>query len=236
MLETEAAAEASAGLGRHEDVSRCCFFAEVGMAASRVAQGDSIDEMIRLAESKVISTTPGNVPPHLDDGGHLPFGGSLGGTRGKSLFGKRKIVTADGDPNPQALLLNFPPRASAENIRVWERNYRSNMYEDPTAEAVRFQSTYHLAFGPPDAPSCLAEAHRSFGNLRQTANTRPCPSPAYYPVERPGVVVPPEKCDYEWHWPERKVRSPPAMIKRPEAVTFTDFLQEYDLRPPWLKY
>ena len=79
------------------------------MGMSGTLPPDSVDAMIAEAESKIIATTPGTVPPHLDDGGHLPFGGTLGGTRGPSLFGKRKIVTSDADPNPQALLLNFPP-------------------------------------------------------------------------------------------------------------------------------
>ena len=88
----------------------------------RVPPRDSVDEIIAEAESKIIAATPGTVPPHLDDGGHIPFGGTLGGTRGPSLFGKRKIVTSDADPNPQALLLNYPPKPTAENIRCWERN------------------------------------------------------------------------------------------------------------------
>ena len=179
---------------------------------------DSIDKMIAEAESKIIATTPGTVPPHLDDGGHLPFGGSIGGTRGPSLFGKRKIVTSDADPNPQALLLNYPPAPSAANILCWERNYKSSVFEDPTAEAVRFNSTNFTSFGKPDKPSCLAAAHRSQGNLRRTANTRPTPSPAFYPPERPGVEVPEAKADYTWTWPEREKRPPPPRLKRCAAA------------------
>jgi len=223
---------------------------------------DSVDDIIAAAESLIISTTPGTVPPHMDDGGHLPFGGSLNGTRGPSLFGKRKIVTSDADPNPQALLLNYPPAPTAENIRCWEKNYKSHMYEDPSAEAVRFTSTNFQSFGPPDKPSCLAAQHQSYGNLRRTAFTRPTPSPAFYPPERPGVVVPDERSVYTWEWPERKPRpppprdataeqiaksdfvwkwperaerQPPPQIKRPEKVT-QSFLEEYELRPPWHKY
>ena len=172
-----------------------------------------VDEIVADAESKIIAAKPGAVPPHHDDGGHLPFGGSIGGTRGPSMFGKRKIVCSDSDPNPQALLLNFPPKPSQANIINWERNYRSNMYEDPSAESVRFDSTNFNSFGYPDVPSYLADAQRSMGNLRQTANTRPTPSPAFYPPERE-VEVPTEKCDYTWTWPEREKRPPPPRLKR----------------------
>jgi hypothetical protein len=172
-----------------------------------------VDEIVRDAESKVIAARPGAVPPHHDDGGHLPFGGSIGGTRGPSMFGKRKIVTSDADPNPQALLLNFPPKPSAANIINWEKNYRSNMYEDPSAEAVRFDSTNYNYFGKPDVTSYLADQQRSMGNLRRTANTRPTPSPAFYPPARE-MQIPLEKCDYAWTWPEREKRPPPPRLKR----------------------
>ena len=290
---------------------------------------DSIDEMIANAEKNIIASSAGAVPPHMDDGGHLPFGGSIGGTRGPSLFGKRKIVTSDADPNPQALLLNFPPQPSVANIQCWEKNCaparrrqplvtlsrrsdppqarrvplaplhrvtherlpaspppgrpsancscalvhpsadKSNMFEDPSAAAVRFNSTNYVSFGPPDKPSCLAETHRSMGNLRQTANTRPTPSPAFYPPERE-THVEPERTDYNWKWPVREKRPPPPRLKRraasrpalrqsshalvtlhvrahsrnsarcasgrPLQVTHSSFLEEYELRPPWLKY
>ena len=172
-----------------------------------------VDEIVRDAESKVIAARPGAVPPHDDDGGHLPFGGSMGGTRGPSMFGKRKIVTSDSDPNPQALLLNFPPKPSEANIINWEKNYRSNMYEDPSAEAVRFDSTNFNSFGRPDVPSYLADQQKSMGNLRRTANTRPTPSPAFYPPERE-MEIPLAKCDYTWTWPEREKRPPPPRLKR----------------------
>ena len=109
------------------------------------------------------------------------------------------------------------------------------MYEDPSAAAVRFQSTNFDSFGPPDVESCLAAAHRSYGNLRRTAFTRPSPSPAFYPPERTSDV-PPEKADYTWTWPERETRPPPPRLKRPTQVSHTSFLEEYELRPPWLKY
>ena len=172
-----------------------------------------VDEIVRDAESKVIAARPGAVPPHDDDGGHLPFGGSVGGTRGPSMFGKRKIVCSDADPNPQALLLNFPPKPSEANIINWEKNYRSNMYEDPSAEAVRFDSTNFNSFGRPDVPSYLADQQKSMGNLRRTANTRPTPSPAFYPPERE-MEIPLAKCDYTWTWPEREKRPPPPRLKR----------------------
>ena len=69
------------------------------------------DAIIAKAEASLISTKPGAVPPHLDVGGHLPFGGTThNGTGGRSAFGKRKIVTSAGTGNnPRALLLNYPP-------------------------------------------------------------------------------------------------------------------------------
>ena len=83
---------------------------------------DSIDEMIANAEKNIIASSAGAVPPHMDDGGHLPFGGSIGGTRGPSLFGKRKIVTSDADPNPQACMLNYPPQPTEMNLKIWKDN------------------------------------------------------------------------------------------------------------------
>ena len=87
------------------------------------------------------------------------------------------------------------------------------MYEDPTAEAVRFDSTNYNYFGRPTVPSYLADMQKSMGNLRQSANTRPTPSPAFYPPERE-TEVPTEKCDYNWTWPEREKRPPPPRLKR----------------------
>ena len=78
--------------------------------------------MIEHAESNLISTTPGAVPPHLDDGGHLPFGGLIGDTRGPSAFGKRKMTRANAIGNPQALLLNYPPEDTEATLKCWERN------------------------------------------------------------------------------------------------------------------
>ena len=81
-----------------------------------------ITRMIEDAELNLISTTPGAVPPHLDDGGHLPFGGLIGDTRGPSAFGKRKMTRANAIGNPQALLLNYPPENTEASLRCWERN------------------------------------------------------------------------------------------------------------------
>lgn len=81
-----------------------------------------IDTIIELAEASVISTTPGAVPPHVDDGGHLPFGGTIGNTRGPSAFGKRKLTTANTLGNPQSLLLNYPPEPTKANLDCWMRN------------------------------------------------------------------------------------------------------------------
>ena len=82
----------------------------------------AISQMIETAESNLISTTPGAVPPHVDDGGHLPFGGQIGGTRGPSAFGKRKMTRANAIGNPQALLLNYPPENTEMTLKCWERN------------------------------------------------------------------------------------------------------------------
>merc|ERR1719454_2514119 len=92
-------------------------------------------QLIEEAESKLISTTPGAVPPHLDDGGHLPFGGTIGDTRGPSAFGKRKMTRANAIGNPQALLLNYPPENTEAKLKGWARNYKSSIYMDPAAEA-----------------------------------------------------------------------------------------------------
>lgn len=83
---------------------------------------DAITQMIESAEANLISTTPGAVPPHVDDGGHLPFGGQVGGTRGPSAFGKRKMTRANAIGNPQALLLNYPPENTESTLQCWERN------------------------------------------------------------------------------------------------------------------
>ena len=76
-------------------------------AATTYKADDPVAKLIATAEGNLISTTPGAVPPHLDDGGHLPFGGIDGGTRGRSAFGKRKMTRENAIGNPQALLLTY---------------------------------------------------------------------------------------------------------------------------------
>ena len=83
----------------------------------------TVDDRINRAQSSLIATKPGAVPPHNDLGGHLPFGGTMkGGTAGNSAFGKRKIVTSDADPNPQACMLNYPPQPTEMNLKIWKDN------------------------------------------------------------------------------------------------------------------
>ncbi|KAL1514482.1 hypothetical protein AB1Y20_003581 [Prymnesium parvum] len=196
---------------------------------------ESIDKLIANAEMNLISTTPGAVPPHVDDGGHLPFGGMIGGTRGPSAFGKRKLTTANALGNPQALLLNYPPEPTPANLRCWERNYKSSLYLDPSIEGERLITTNHLAYGFPKEPSYLADQNRTWGNLRQTSFTRPTPSPKYFPPPRSNTPASVEATTYTWKWPAREVRPPAPTLKRPEKVSYS-FLEEYELRPPWLKY
>ena len=91
-------------------------------AATTYKADDPVAKLIATAEGNLISTTPGAVPPHLDDGGHLPFGGTVGDTRGPSAFGKRKMTRANAIGNPQALLLNYPPEDTEATLKCWERN------------------------------------------------------------------------------------------------------------------
>jgi len=196
---------------------------------------DAITELIEAAEASLISTTPGAVPPHLDDGGHLPFGGMIGDTRGPSSFGKRKMTRANAIGNPQALLLNYPPENTEEKLKGWARNYKSSIYMDPAAEADRLNTSNYITYGAPLEESYLASANRTWGNLRRTACTRPTPAPAFYPPPRDATAEQIAKSDFVWKWPERAERQPPPQIKRPEKVT-QSFLEEYELRPPWLKY
>ncbi len=203
------------------------------MAPSR---DDEIAAMIERAEANLISTTPGAVAPHVDDGGHLPFGGTdPAGTGGPSAFGKRKLTKANALGNPQALLLNYPPENTESNLKCWERNYKSSVYQDPAAERDRLKSSNYLSFGAPSRPSYLASANRTYGNLRRTSCTRPTPSPAFYPPDRGTTPEEIQNATYTWSWPERTKRPPPPSIRRPEKVS-RGFLEEYELRPPWLKY
>ena len=121
------------------------------------------------------------MPPHFDDGGHLPFGGTIGNTRGPSAFGRRKATRANAIGNPQALLLNYPPENGPAQLACWERNYKSSIYMDASAEEGRMVSSNFSSFGKPMVPSYLAQSQQTWGNLRRTAFTRPTPSPAFYP-------------------------------------------------------
>mmetsp|Transcript_12088 Transcript_12088/g.34787 ORF Transcript_12088/g.34787 Transcript_12088/m.34787 type:complete len:212 (+) Transcript_12088:85-720(+) len=205
----------------------------------RGGQPKSMADTILEAESRLLSTAPGAVPPHLDTGGHLPFGGTLnGGTAGKSAFGKRKIVTADSNgSNPQALMLNFPPEPTEENLKCWAKNYKSSICISTSAEDDKdsLNTTTHLAFGKPDRESYLVARNHTYGDLRQQAFSRPQPSPAFYPPER-DVKVPEEETNYEWEWPERPERRRQPQLVRPTKVEHKEFMEEYNLRPPWLKY
>jgi len=202
--------------------------------------GDAIDALMAEAESKFISASAGAVPPHLDDGGHLPFGGTVNGTSGPSAFGKRKIVTAGAanSPNPQQLLLNYPPEPTVENINCWERNYKSSLYldPDPDMEAARLKTVNQLFYGAGSEPSYLAEDNRNgYGDVRRTDCTRPSPAPKFYPPEREDLGLPPESAIYDWQWPERSARAPMPQLERPAKVEL-NFMDSYSLRPPWLKY
>ena len=91
-------------------------------SSSMARSAKEISGIIEQAESMLISTTPGAVPPHVDDGGHLPFGGLVGGTRGPSAFGKRRLTTANALGDPQAQLLNYLPDPTPANLACGERN------------------------------------------------------------------------------------------------------------------
>ena len=106
---------------------------------------------------------------------------------------------------------------------------------DPAAEGDRLNTSNFIQFGPPDRPSYLAEANQTWGHLRQTACTRPTPAPAFYPPPRASTEEQVAAADYTWKWPERVKRKAAPQIKRPEKVS-QNFLEEYEIRPPWLKY
>ena len=106
---------------------------------------------------------------------------------------------------------------------------------DPAAEAERLFSSNNLSYGFPDQPSYLASANQTWGNLRRTACTRPTPGPCFYPPPRDATAEQVAAAAFSWNWPERQARAPAPQIKRPERLT-QSFLEEYELRPPWLKY
>lgn len=211
---------------------------------SRAPPVDALTKEVREAEARFIAAQPGSVPPHLDPGGHLPFGGSLGGTDGTSLFGKRKIVVGGSYiPNPRALMLNYPPEPTEANMACWRRNYQSNIFLDPKSAfglpaKEHFTTSTFNSFGKPVEAhsSYLAEANRSYGNPRATKSTRPVPKPCYDPPSAARADdVPENLCQYTWQWPERKKRPPLPGLEKPPKVE-QNFATEYELRPPWLKY
>mmetsp|Transcript_7610 Transcript_7610/g.22685 ORF Transcript_7610/g.22685 Transcript_7610/m.22685 type:complete len:199 (-) Transcript_7610:346-942(-) len=188
-----------------------------------------------LAEFKThqISSAPGSVPLKPGEG-PLPYGGTANnGTSGKSVFGKRKIVAGDNDPNPRALMLNFPPEPSAEALAGWVKNYKSSI-PNSTGKGD-FMTTSQSQFGVPSyRESDLAARNYSHGDLRQQAFTRPQPQISYYPPAREGEASQ-EDASYEWSWPERPVRTNPPQLPKAERHE-SSFIEEYNLRPPWLKY
>ena len=114
----------------------------------------TVDDRINRAQSSLIATKPGAVPPHNDLGGHLPFGGTMkGGTAGTSAFGKRKIVTSDADPNPQACMLNYPPQPTEMNLKIWKDNCAPRRRTTPLLRAARAHGRTtihnHAAAAPP---------------------------------------------------------------------------------------
>ena len=90
------------------------------MAPSR---DDEIAAMIERAEANLISTTPGAVAPHVDDGGHLPFGGtgkstSSSGAGSSGAGGVVKISGAEFDKNVQSAVQDFEFGTSAGSVGV----------------------------------------------------------------------------------------------------------------------
>lgn len=193
---------------------------------------DAISRQMMMSEMKLLSTMPGAVPPHLDDGGHLPFGGTIDGTSGPSAFGKRHLTTPNMLGNPQALLLNYPPVPTSQHLACWARNYKSSIYLDPTVESERLKTSNQMFFGKSETPSYLCEVNHTYGDLRRTARTKSTTAPSFYPPPRPGTASLPT---YKWTWPEREKRPPQPNLVRPQKLT-QDFLEEYNLRGPWLKY
>jgi len=48
--------------------------------------------------------------------------------------------------------------------------------------------------------------------------------------------VPAEESAFEWQWPERPERTRQPRLARPTKVENKEFIDEYNQRPPWLKY
>ena len=79
-----------------------------------------------------------------------------------------------------------------------------------------------------------ADEHRRAKRPHRPA-TRPTPSPHFYPPPRDATAEQVEAAKYTWSWPEREKRAAAPQIKRPEKIA-QSFLEEYEIRPPWLKY
>ena len=95
-----------------------------------------------------------------------------GGTAGNSAFGKRKIVTSDADPNPQACMLNYPPQPTEMNLKIWKDNCaprRRTRRAAATAHESRRSSSSHRR-APPSAPALPTTA--SDAKKRLDANGR----------------------------------------------------------------
>jgi hypothetical protein len=126
----------------------------------------TVDDRINRAQSSLIATKPGAVPPHNDLGGHLPFGGTMkGGTAGNSAFGKRKIVTSDADPNPQACMLNYPPQPTEMNLKIW----KDNCAPPPAAPSLPHINIHH---SPPARPHSQTRATCSSTRRPRTGASR----------------------------------------------------------------
>ena len=107
---------------------------------------------------------------------------------------------------------------------------------DPFGEPLDlWLSPNHEGQRPYVHPSDLAASQQTWGNLRQTAFTRPSPVPTFVPPDRNATAAQLASADYNWKWPTMDKRKGAPQIKRPERVE-QSFLQEYELRPPWLKY
>ena len=91
---------------------------------------------------------------------------------------------------------------------------KSSLYMDPTAEAERLISSNHIFYGFPKEESYLADSNRTWGNLRQTACTRPSPGPKFYPPVRDSTPTALEAATYTWSWPKRETRAPAPQIQR----------------------
>jgi hypothetical protein len=148
-----------------------------------------------------------------------------------ALHPARARLTATTSLRAHLIFLTHPPT----RVRPLPCADKSSIYMDPAAASDRLNTSHYLTFGKPQQPSYLAESNRTWGNLRRTACTRPTPSPAFYPPDRNATVAQIGAADYNWKWPVREKRAAAPQIQRPEKVE-QSFLEEYELRPPWLKY